>query len=182
MRLAFVSDMHGNLAALESVIKDLRHRGLDQVVNLGDSLSGPLLPEETALRLRELPWLHVAGKHERQWLTLPRSQQNASDRYSSARLNVESRPWLSSHVDSCDPRLHEARLWSDGLGEDVARCHGSPRSDLDYRLETPDGAHVRLAIASDVQERSMAAFQRAFAFWPAVTTMCRARSGSETVC
>jgi predicted phosphodiesterase len=48
MRLAVVSDIHGNLPALEAVVRDFRSRGADAVVNLGDSLSGPLLPLETA--------------------------------------------------------------------------------------------------------------------------------------
>ena len=59
MRFAFVSDIHGNLAALEAVIADLENRQVDQVVNLGDTLSGPLLPAETAQRLQKLAWLHA---------------------------------------------------------------------------------------------------------------------------
>jgi predicted phosphodiesterase len=70
MRLAFVSDIHGNLAALDAVIADMSHRKIQCVVNLGDSLSGPLLPVETADRLQHLPWLHVAGNHERQVLNV----------------------------------------------------------------------------------------------------------------
>jgi predicted phosphodiesterase len=39
MRLAFVSDIHGNLAALDAVIADMSHRKIQCMVNLGDSLS-----------------------------------------------------------------------------------------------------------------------------------------------
>lgn len=46
MRLAVVSDIHGNLGALEAVVADMGQRGVDQVINLGDNLSGPLLPKE----------------------------------------------------------------------------------------------------------------------------------------
>ena len=48
MRIALLSDIHGNLAALEAVVADIDRRGADRIVNLGDSLSGPLLPRETA--------------------------------------------------------------------------------------------------------------------------------------
>jgi len=48
MRIAIISDSHGNLPALESVVKDIGRRGANAVVNLGNSLSGPLLPLETA--------------------------------------------------------------------------------------------------------------------------------------
>jgi predicted phosphodiesterase len=153
MRLALVSDIHGNLAALQAVLEDMRHRRIDQVINLGDTLSGPLLPEETAQRLRDLPWLHVAGNHERQLLTLPLSRQNASDAYTRAQLSADSLRWLASHADSCDPRLHEGRLWSDVLGSDVALCHGSPRRDTEYLLETPVQEEVRMASAEEIGQR-----------------------------
>jgi len=48
MRIALVSDIHGNLPALEAVVSHIKRQGVDLIVNLGDSLSGPLLPLETA--------------------------------------------------------------------------------------------------------------------------------------
>ena len=125
MKLAFVSDIHGNLAALQAVIADLQARQVDQVVNLGDTLSGPLLPLETAQLLRQLPWLHVAGNHERQLLHVPLERQNPSDAYTSSCLSHADKVWLASHADSCHPALHQARHWPEHLGHDVALCHGS---------------------------------------------------------
>ena len=155
MRIAFVSDIHGNLAALDAVIQDIERRRVDQVVNLGDTLSGPLLPVETAQRLRALPWLHVAGNHERQVLTLPLARQNASDAYTSGQLaHAEAdRTWLASHADPADPRLHRGEMWPDRLGNDIALCHGSPRSDIEYLLETPVGEEARLATPDEIRER-----------------------------
>lgn len=54
MRLAVLSDIHGNLPALEAVIADLEKNGADAVVNLGDCASGPLWPAETVRLLRTL--------------------------------------------------------------------------------------------------------------------------------
>ena len=51
MRLAVVSDIHGNLPALEAVLEDIHAAGADLTVNLGDIVSGPLWPAETAARL-----------------------------------------------------------------------------------------------------------------------------------
>ena len=39
------------------------------------------------------------------------------------------------------------------LGEDVLLCHGSPRSDHEYLLETLDGATVRAATSTEIDER-----------------------------
>jgi predicted phosphodiesterase len=154
MRIAFVSDIHGNLAALDAVIADIARRQVDQVVNLGDMLSGPLLPLETAQRLRALPWLHIAGNHERQVLRLPPERQGAADAYASSQLgDSDERAWLASHTDPCDMRLHQATLWPERLGHDVALCHGSPRSDIEYLLETPVGEAARLATPAEIEER-----------------------------
>ena len=47
MRLALVSDIHGNLPALEAVAADIRRQGVDQVLCLGDNLSGPSPYQDT---------------------------------------------------------------------------------------------------------------------------------------
>ena len=153
MRIAFVSDIHGNLAALDAVIADIARRQVDQVVNLGDMLSGPLLPLETAQRLRALNWLHIAGNHERQVLRLPLERQSAADAHASRQLGEAEKTWLASHIDPCDARLHQATRWPEQLGRDVALCHGSPRSDIEYLLETPVGETTRLATPEEITER-----------------------------
>ena len=61
MRLAVVSDIHGNLAALEAVIADLRRGAPDLVVQAGDTaVIGPR-PAEVVDRIRELGWPSLVG-------------------------------------------------------------------------------------------------------------------------
>ncbi|MDB5892952.1 MAG: metallophosphoesterase, partial [Rhodoferax sp.] len=79
MRIAVVSDIHGNLPALQAVAADIARRGVDQVVNLGDSLSGPLMPLATARDLMARDWVHLAGNHERQLLNARVGTLGASD-------------------------------------------------------------------------------------------------------
>ncbi|MBT3065884.1 metallophosphoesterase [Rhodoferax sp. U11-2br] len=141
MRLALLSDIHGNLAALEAVTADLRRRGVDQVVNLGDSLSGPLLPRETAQFLMAQGWLHLAGNHERQLLTQSAEQMGLSDAYAHAQLTTPEFDWIRSLPSSVR------------LNADVFLCHGSPRSDVEYFLETLDAGVVRQATAAEVETR-----------------------------
>lgn len=52
MRIPVLSDIHGNLETLEAVVADFKRRGVDALVNLEDSLSGPLLSREAAQYLR----------------------------------------------------------------------------------------------------------------------------------
>jgi predicted phosphodiesterase len=124
MRIAVVSDIHGNLPALEAVIGDFRQRGVDAVVNLGDCVSGPLFPLETARRLMELDWPTLAGNHERQILDPGPSGPGPSDGYARDRLTAAELAWLAG----LPPTL--------AFSEDIFLCHGSPRSDLEELLET----------------------------------------------
>ena len=41
MRVAAISDIHGNLPALEAVLADIEREDVDEVVVVGDSVSGP---------------------------------------------------------------------------------------------------------------------------------------------
>jgi predicted phosphodiesterase len=40
MRLAVISDIHGNLAALEAALDDIARRGITDIICLGDCSSG----------------------------------------------------------------------------------------------------------------------------------------------
>jgi predicted phosphodiesterase len=141
MRIALLSDIHGNLAALHAVAADLAHRGVDRVVNLGDSLSGPLLPLETARFLMASGWLSLAGNHERQILTHTAAQRGASDAYAHAQLGAAELDWLGSL-----PATHL-------LDEDVFLCHGTPTSDLHYFFENAVPGGTEPASAEQIEAR-----------------------------
>jgi hypothetical protein len=48
LRIAITSDIHGNKLVLEAVLNDIRSRGIIKILNLSDSLYGPLDPSGTA--------------------------------------------------------------------------------------------------------------------------------------
>lgn len=122
MRIAVISDVHGNLAALKAVAADFRGRSVDAVINLGDSLSGPLLPRETARFMMATDWLHLAGNHDRQILELGPGS-GASDQFAHEELGIEELEWLASL-----PQKQE-------IAPDVFACHGTPDSDVICLLE-----------------------------------------------
>jgi predicted phosphodiesterase len=61
MRLAIVSDIHGNLTALDAVIADLKTTSPDLVLQGGDLVVGGSRPAEVIDRIRELGWAGVLG-------------------------------------------------------------------------------------------------------------------------
>jgi predicted phosphodiesterase len=123
-RIAVVSDIHGNLPALEAVADGIERAGAEVVVNLGDIASGPLWPAETVRWLAAQAWITIAGNHERQVLGADRAAMGPSDAFAAAALGPAERSWLGA--------LPAGRR----LAPDVLLCHGTPGSDLVYLLET----------------------------------------------
>ncbi|WP_343627862.1 metallophosphoesterase family protein [Roseateles sp.] len=142
MRIALLSDIHGNLPALEAVVEDIRRRGVDRIVNLGDILSGPLLPLETARYLMTQGWPTIAGNHERQLLAItPAKPGGGSDRFARERLGESELAWLRSLPKTLR------------LTDEVLLCHGTPRRDIEYFLDTQEGHRLVLASAREIASR-----------------------------
>jgi predicted phosphodiesterase len=129
MRLAALSDIHGNLWALEAALADIRSQGADLVVNLGDILSGPLEPGATADLLMTSGLPTIAGNHERQLLACEAKRGGPSDQYAFDHTTPAQRAWLRGLPGTL------------AVSDEVFLCHGTPQSDLTYLLEEvrPDG-------------------------------------------
>lgn len=139
--VALVSDIHGNLPALEAVLADAHARGAERIVNLGDSLSGPLLPRDTARFLMAQDWVQLAGNHERQLLEFDARTGSPADAYAHAHLTPDVFDWMKTLV--------HARA----LDDEVFLCHGSPRSDVECFLDSIEGDHMRAATPAELAER-----------------------------
>ena len=140
--IAVLTDIHGNLPALEAVIADAEAQGCAGFANLGDSLSGPLWPAETADLLIARDWPTIAGNHERQLLTFERRHMGTSDRFAHDALNDRHRAWLKS----LPPTL--------ALSPDLLLCHGTPTDDLDHLLFTVADGALRDAADDEVTGRA----------------------------
>jgi putative phosphoesterase len=67
MRIAVVSDMHGNNLAFETVLADIKQKGTDQIVCLGDAIQGGPQPADVVQNLRALNCPVVMGNADA-WL------------------------------------------------------------------------------------------------------------------
>jgi 3',5'-cyclic AMP phosphodiesterase CpdA len=61
VRVAVLSDVHGNLTALEAVLADVRDRAPDLALHGGDLADAGAHPVEVIDRLRDLGWPGVRG-------------------------------------------------------------------------------------------------------------------------
>jgi predicted phosphodiesterase len=141
MRFAAIADIHGNVLALEAVLADLAALGIEDVVNLGDHLSGPLEAARTADLLIERGFPSVRGDQDRIQVELVR----AGDLRRS-----DVRQLVSRHVDwlaSLPPTL--------SYRDDVLLCHAAPDDDAAFWLDevAADGV-VRPSALDKIEDKA----------------------------
>lgn len=119
--IAVISDIHSNRFALEAVLRDLDNLKADLIINLGDSLFGPLDPLATAELLMQRPdIINIMGNCDEQ--PLEETGTSLTYRYVKPLLREQEESWIRSHRGT----------WSyDGL----LFCHGTPWSNTEYLLE-----------------------------------------------
>lgn len=142
MRIAILSDIHGNIWALEAVLADVKKQAVDLVVNAGDILSGPLEPVATADLLMSLGLPTIRGNHERQLLACEHQAGGASDQFAFEHTAAQHHDWLHGLPASLE------------VTSDVFMCHGTPASDLVYFLEEVDERGARLARSAVVEKHA----------------------------
>ena len=141
MRLAIISDIHGNLLGLETVLGDLEARGADATLNLGDCVTSPLWPRETLELLDTLALPTVRGNHDRRLAGEPRAEMPPTVAFTSDSLTGAQRRALGALP---------ASLEIDG---DIFAVHGSLTSDTEYLLEDAVDGRLLPATAKSLGKR-----------------------------
>jgi len=141
MRIAVITDIHGNLPALEAVLGDIQLHDVERVINLGDCVSGPLWPREVCDVLMARDDLTIRGNHDR-WVARPDpARMGASDRYAFSQLDQDRRCWLAGLPACAD------------AGHGIIACHGTPTDDNQYLVEEPSGRRLVRSDPSSIRER-----------------------------
>jgi predicted phosphodiesterase len=138
MRIAVISDIHGNLAALEAVLADVRRRGVDATVALGDYLSGPFDPLGVADLIMASGFCCVRGNHDR-WLVEGRGQDRDWPVDAAVRGLLAGRhgQWLSSIPGT------------DVFAGDVFMCHATPQDDVSFWMDKLTESHGVVSMSRD---------------------------------
>ncbi len=125
LTIACIADIHGNSWALDAVLQDIADRNIQQIVNLGDNLDGPLDLIGTAERLLARTMLNIRGNGDRALLEATKPTYAAM----GSLLAPAHLKWLRT-------------LPATAMRDDVFLCHGTPDSDENYLLEkvTASGA------------------------------------------
>lgn len=135
MKIALISDLHGNEVALAAVLASIGRSGADQIICLGDVATLGVRPGWVLQALRDLGCLCIMGNHD-EFLLEPEMLKG----YNEA-------PIIGAAVDWCRERLSEAELafvrtfqrkGEIPLGGEsrLLVFHGSPRSHMEDLLAT----------------------------------------------
>ena len=139
--IAAIADIHGNILALEAVAADMKRRDIDIVVNLGDHLSGPLWPGETAEFLMQQQWIQISGNHDRHLVSQDPNTHGLSDAYAFKVMNKTEKEWLRELPVTVK------------LDDNVLLFHGTPSNDSEYLPESVEHGRVRLASQDEIKRR-----------------------------
>jgi putative phosphoesterase len=140
-RIALLSDLHGNLPAIEKVLDDLKQRQVERIFCLGDLISGPLWPKETIEFLMKQDWIFIRGNHDRKLVERKPEKLGPSDAYAYQFLNQTELDWLSNLPATLE------------IDNTFLLCHGSPDKDKTYLVENIENGRVRLSTPEEIKPR-----------------------------
>jgi putative phosphoesterase len=147
MRLALLSDQHGNDVAFRAALADVERLGVEEIVCLGDVVQGGTEPAQTLDRLAPLGCETVLGNADAFLLEIPAdSPEPVTER------QLEARAWTlsqltTSHVDQIRSFSPIVRRELDGVS--LLLFHGSPRSYDDVLLPELGGASLEPFLGQD---------------------------------
>ena len=125
--IAAISDIHSNVFALDAVLGDIKKRGVNQIVNLGDILYGPIAPRATyeLLMAHRDDIITIRGNQDRQIYEATEAEiaDNPTMDFIVSDLSKDAIEWLRALPFDCH------------LSEYIYLCHGTPTDDMVYLLE-----------------------------------------------
>jgi predicted phosphodiesterase len=135
VRVALVSDIHGNDVAFDAVLNDIARSEVDTIICLGDVATLGPAPAEVIQRLRELGCVCVRGNHDDylldaalidDHLAIPVIQDAIN--WSRDQLSADDLAFVTGFIDGADIAL--------GHGLNLTIFHGSPSSNTEDLLAT----------------------------------------------
>jgi predicted phosphodiesterase len=134
--LAIISDIHGNLEALEAVLRMISADGVDEIWCLGDIVGYGPNPRECIDLVERNCTLSLMGNHDWAVLNSPTGFNSVA-----ARMIYRTKEWLQATENSSERERHRWEFLSElglqSIRGEFALVHASPRAALsEYVLPT----------------------------------------------
>ena len=157
MRVLVLSDIHGNLHALQAVLADAAP--FDQLWNLGDAVGYGAFPNEVLDLIRPLAQVNVRGNHDRVCCGL-------SDSYGFNPVAGQAAAWTRAHL-TADNRdwLRAVPQGPIQVSPTVLCVHGSPLNEDQYIVTMRDAWMPLQRMGAEVAFFGHTHLQGAFSQW-----------------
>jgi predicted phosphodiesterase len=143
VKYALISDIHANLPALQSVLADIEHRGIENVYHLGDLVGYAPWPNETVQTLIDAKIEGVAGNYDS---TVATDYKHCGCKYEDPRqeeLSHVSFKWTRENVSLATKaalgrlpfRLDVSPFGGHLAGPRIILVHGTPTLNTLYWTE-----------------------------------------------
>lgn len=151
MRIAFISDIHGNATALEAVLADIKEKQIDQIVVLGDiAYRGPE-PKYSIKLVQDLDATVIKGNAD-EWIVRGVQQGEVPDQ--ALELMNQEREWAVSQLDQAEID-YLSNLPSDlsfiKEGVTIHGFHATPSSLFDVVLPSASDAEITDKLTKDTE-------------------------------
>ncbi|MDQ1000713.1 putative phosphoesterase [Neobacillus niacini] len=153
MKIAFISDIHGNAIALDAVLADIEKQGIDKIYVLGDTCYRGPEPKRSLDLVRSLHTEVIKGNAD-EWVVRGVREGEVADKVLEL-MNLE-RQWIVEQLEPSDMDYLESLPTQLNLTiEDIAisAFHATPTSLFDIVLPNADDNQIetRLMQAQNVQ-------------------------------
>lgn len=145
MRIAIVSDVHGNRTAFEAVLTDLRQTSPDLVFHGGDLADFGANPADIVDRIRSLGWQGVIGNGEEAIFAPEKLEEFASKSSALASLWAAVREIMTATRERLGSERIEwlRRLPRIHVHDSIAVVHAAPEST--WRSPSPEAPDAELS-------------------------------------
>lgn len=141
LRIALISDLHGNALAVEEVLSQIERHGADHLVCLGDVATLGPEPERVLELLHDRDATCILGNHD-EFMLRP---ELVAD-YTRIPVLVDAIDWCRARLSSASLSFIESflEMWELPLGNEqrLLAFHGTPSSNTTDLLATTDAAQV----------------------------------------
>ncbi|HTE26480.1 metallophosphoesterase family protein [Flavitalea sp.] len=151
MRLAIISDIHGNLPALKAVLNDIDSRDIDQIVCLGDLVDFAPWPNEVIHLIRTSKIMTIMGNHDERIAfdlpIIPLSKHSEKEtiarekaiNHSKNSVTADNKAYLASLQKSIIIQYENVKLHF---------THASPEGIDEYLYEDEESLEKRLLLVN----------------------------------
>jgi S-adenosyl-L-methionine hydrolase (adenosine-forming) len=148
MKITLIADIHGNLPALEAVLRHARTRGAtNAILNLGDSIGYGPYPNQVVQRIQDKHMINILGNYDKKVLSV--------EHQDSGWEKVKTPEKRTMFSWTCHTLSESSRLFLNNLpekrrieieGKRLLMTHGSPTSLTEHlRKDTPTERLMELA-------------------------------------